>query len=82
MWGAGVSLQDKMVPFQSPVLSTTFHKPYINAQALITPNVSQFFSPFQGTVWWKLLAIPILNTSVMVYSPWRDNYKVQNHRFL
>lgn len=30
----------------------------------------------------KLLAIPILNTSTMVYGPWRDNYGVQNPAFM
>lgn len=30
----------------------------------------------------KLLAIPILNTSVMVYGPSRDNYGVQNPAFM
>lgn len=30
----------------------------------------------------KLLAVPILNTSVMVYGPWRGNYGVQNLAFM
>lgn len=65
---------------RGPLLGATMQLEVVAAAKL---PAHPFVGALGGPPWaGKLLTIPILNTSVMVYGPSRDNYGVQNLAFM